>query len=76
MTTLYLGTSIPSEGQNVINFLTPEEGRKCSLCPETPPNKIPTSACAVELPPNEVDVEIGCHPGIFFTRKLRIDILH
>jgi hypothetical protein len=58
-----LGTSIPIEGQSVINFLTPNEGEKCLLCPETPVHQIPTTACAVELAPNAVD-EIGCHPGL------------
>lgn len=30
-----LGTSIPADGHNIVNFLTPSEGAKCSLCPGT-----------------------------------------
>ncbi|KAI6240977.1 hypothetical protein M3Y99_00407600 [Aphelenchoides fujianensis] len=58
----FVRTSIPANGENLVNFLTPDEGAKCSLCPETPEHQLPTSACAVELSPNEIDVDIGCHP--------------
>ncbi|CAD5220567.1 unnamed protein product [Bursaphelenchus xylophilus] len=58
----HICTSVPSNGENIVNFLTPAEGLKCSLCPDHNPRESPSSACAVELSPNEIDVDIGCHP--------------
>lgn len=54
---------MPTNGEDLVNFLSVEEGLKCALCPELKPKEIPTMACAVEVSPNDVDVEIGCHPG-------------
>ncbi|KAI6177185.1 ShKT domain-containing protein [Aphelenchoides bicaudatus] len=51
----HICTSIPADGHNV-----KEENVHCVL--KRCQIKVPTSACAVEVSPNEVDVEIGCHP--------------
>ncbi|KAI1732416.1 shK domain-like domain-containing protein [Ditylenchus destructor] len=58
----HICTIVPINGESLINFLSAEEGAKCSLCAETGPRQVPNTACAVELSPNEIDVDIGCHP--------------
>ncbi|KAE9556419.1 hypothetical protein FO519_000304 [Halicephalobus sp. NKZ332] len=59
----HICTSVSTESDTLINFLTEIEGLKCSLCPEVIGREVPTSACAVEISSNLINnVEIGCHP--------------
>uniref|UniRef100_A0AC34Q982 ShKT domain-containing protein n=1 Tax=Panagrolaimus sp. JU765 TaxID=591449 RepID=A0AC34Q982_9BILA len=59
----HICTSVPTDSDTLVNFLTESEGIKCSLCPEVTGKQVPTSACAVEISSNLINsVEIGCHP--------------
>uniref|UniRef100_A0AC34GQ24 Uncharacterized protein n=1 Tax=Panagrolaimus sp. ES5 TaxID=591445 RepID=A0AC34GQ24_9BILA len=59
---IVLGTSVPTDRDTLVNFLTENEGIRCSLCPEVKGRQVPTSACAVETSFTLSGVEIGCHP--------------
>uniref|UniRef100_A0AC35GTN3 ShKT domain-containing protein n=1 Tax=Panagrolaimus sp. PS1159 TaxID=55785 RepID=A0AC35GTN3_9BILA len=58
----HICTSVPTDRDTLVNFLTENEGIRCSLCPEIKGRQVPTSACAVETSFTLSGVEIGCHP--------------
>uniref|UniRef100_A0A915D283 ShKT domain-containing protein n=1 Tax=Ditylenchus dipsaci TaxID=166011 RepID=A0A915D283_9BILA len=58
----HICTIVPVNGESLVNFLSADEGAKCSLCAEMSTKEVPKMACAVEVSPNEIDVDIGCHP--------------
>lgn len=62
----HICTTVPLNGESLINFLSVEEGIRCLMCPEIRERDVPTMACAVELLPNEIDVDIGCHQSKFW----------
>ena len=62
----HICTIVPTNGESLVNFLSVEEGTKCVLCPELKPRDLPAMACAVEVSPNDIDINIGCHPSTHF----------
>nr|CAD2181057.1 unnamed protein product [Meloidogyne enterolobii] len=58
----HICTIVPVNGESLVSFLSEEEGKKCSICPDLGINEVPTMACAVEVTPNDIEnLDIGCH---------------
>ncbi|KAK0393531.1 hypothetical protein QR680_000259 [Steinernema hermaphroditum] len=57
-------STLPDGGAGkTLSFLPEEEGLNCQLCPDVGPAAVPTSACAIQTAPNDVEeMNIGCHP--------------
>jgi len=68
----FKGTIVPVNGESLVSFLSEEEGKKCSICPDLGINEVPTMACAVEVTPNDIEnLDIGCHKCLFTLLSLK-----